>query len=154
MNKAVRNFWIDILLFLLLGIDIALVTLTPQTPVGVHPGFGWHIHVLISILLTFGCLVHVGLHWRWLIAVFSGKAKGRIKLIMNSLVVIAMLIANLSGHAVLESGAAGRLHSFTGILALIGLIVHAVRHSRWMILTAKRLTADPRPLPGMPSAAK
>ena len=140
MNKTLRNFWIDILLFLLLSIDIALVSLTPQTPPGAHPGFGWHLHILISLLLTLVCLVHTLLHWRWFLAVLSGKAKGRIKLIMYSMVVIAMLIANLSGHAVLEAGTAGRLHSFTGILALLGLVVHAVRHLPWMAVIAKRLS--------------
>ena len=146
MNKTLRNFWIDIILFVLLGLDIASVCLTPRTPAGIHPGFGWHVHVIISILLTVTCLVHVALHWRWILGVLSGKAKGRVKLIMNSLVVIAMVLADLSGHAALASDAASRLHSLMGSFALIGLFVHTVKHTRWMVLTAKRLVNEPRPL--------
>ncbi len=146
MNKTLRNFWIDIILFVLLALDIALVCLSPRTPTGIHPGFGWHAHAFISILLTSVCLIHVVLHWRWFLAVLSGKAKGRVKLIMNSLVVIAMVLADLSGHAMLESNAASRLHSLTGTFALIGLFVHTVKHTHWMILTARRLISDPHPL--------
>ncbi len=146
MNKTLRNFWIDIILFVLLVLDIASITLTPRSPTGIHPGFGWHVHIIISILLTVACLVHVTLHWRWFLAVLSGKAKGRVKLIMNSLVVIAMALANLSGHEALTSDAARRLHSLTGAFALIGLFIHTVKHTRWMVLTAKRLGSERRPL--------
>ncbi len=142
MNKTLRNFWIDIILFLLLGLDIASVSLTPRLPAGIHPGLGWHVHAFISILLTFVCLVHVALHWRWLLAVLSGKAKGRGKLIMNSIVIIAMLIANVSGHEILISSIASRLHNLTGGFALLGLFVHAVRHTRWMAMVAKRFISD------------
>ncbi len=142
MNKTLRNFWIDIILFVLLGMDIALVTLSRRSPLGVQPGFGWHAHTILSILLTFGCLVHIALHWRWFQAVLTGKAKGRMKLIMNSLVVLAMLVANISGHAVLASGAASRLHSLTGTFALMGWFVHGVKHARWMAMTARRFTSD------------
>ena len=146
MNKTLRNFWIDIILFLLLGMDIALVILTPRKPVDIHPGLGWHIHILINTLLTFGCLVHIALHWRWFQAVLTSKAKGRMKLIMQSIIIVMMLAANLSGHAVLASGVASRLHSLTGTFALLGLFVHAVRHTRWMAMTARRLAGDRRPL--------
>jgi hypothetical protein len=142
MNKTIRNFWIDIILFLLLGVDIALVAFTGRESAGTHPGFGWHLHTVISVLLTFGSLLHIALHWQWFQAVLSGKAKGRMKLIMNSLVVIAMLLAGLSGHEVLASNTAGRLHSLTGYFALIGMSVHAIKHTRWMAVMTKRLIVD------------
>ena len=140
MNKTLRNFWMDITLFLLLGLDIASVILTQRTPAGMHPGLGWHFNAFISALLTFGCLVHTLLHWRWFLAVLTGKGKGRMKLIMNSLVVFAMLLANLSGHAVLASGTASRLHSLTGTFALLGLFIHGIKHIRWMASTTRLLT--------------
>lgn len=139
MNKTLRNFWLDMLLFLLLGLDLALVGLTPRELAGVHPGPGWHVHALVSILLSLGCLLHIALHWPWLKAVLSGKAGGRGKLIMNGMVMIMMLLANLSGHTILESNAANGLHSLTGYLALIGMFVHGLRHAHWMAMMAKRL---------------
>ncbi len=154
MNKVLRNFWIDILLFVLLSLDIASIGLARRAPTGIHFGFGWHIHALISILLTLCCFVHTLLHWQWFAAVLTGKAKGRVKLIMSSLIVVAMLIANLSGHAILATDTASRLHSLTGIFALIGLFVHAIKHTRWMVMTARRLPGNTRALPQMHSAAK
>ncbi len=142
MAKTSRNFWIDIILFVLLGLNAALVCFTPRTPAGIHPGWGWHAHAFISILLTSICLIHIVLHWRWFLAVLTGKAKGRVKLIMNSLVVLTMLIANLSGHTIMESGAASTLHNLTGIFAMLGMFVHGVKHAHWMAITAKRLTGD------------
>lgn len=139
MNKTLHNFWIDIILFLLLGMDIALVSFTRQTPAGVHPGFGWHVHAAISIFLSLVCVVHMALHWRWFQSVLTGKAKGRMKLIMNSLVVMAMVIANLSGHTMLTAHVASQLHSLTGTFALIGLSIHGIKHMRWMAMTTKRL---------------
>src|SRR5512136_1520443 len=142
MNKALHNFWIDIILFLLLGMDIALVIFTRREPQGVRPGLAWHAHAALSTLLTLGCLVHILMHWRWFVAVLTGKAKGRMKLIMNSLVILTMVIANVSGHAVLASSAVSMLHSLTGAFAMIGLFVHGIKHTRWIAMTAKRLTDD------------
>ena len=145
MNRTLRNFWLDVFLFVLLGMDIALVSLTPRTPAEVHPGLGWHLHALISILLTLGCLMHIVMHWQWFQAVLSGKAKGRMKLIMNGIVVIMMLVANLSGHEVLTSSALRGLHNVTGVIALLGMSVHAIRHTGWMAATARRLHRWPAP---------
>jgi hypothetical protein len=61
---------------------------------------------------------------------------------MNSLVVVTMILANLSGHALLEAGAASRLHSLTGTFALIGMVVHAIKHMGWMATMTKKLIAN------------
>jgi hypothetical protein len=139
MNKTLRNFWLDIALYLLLGANIALVNLTPQTIVGAHPGPGWHVHAILGIGMTVGCLVHIVWHWQWIKAVLTGKAKGKIKLGMISMVTIMMVLAGLSGHEVMTSTAPGGFHSFTGSMALIGLFIHGVKHIRWMAMTSKRL---------------
>lgn len=139
MNKMLRNFWLDVLLFLLLGLDLALVGLTPRQSMGLHPSLGWHIHILISILLGLGCLVHVIWHRTWFQAVLAGKAKGKVKLVMNSLVILMILLASLSGHEAVASYAANRLHGLTGYLGLIGMVVHGLRHTPWMAMVTKRL---------------
>ena len=139
MNKTLRNFWLDITLYLLLGINIALVSLTPQASAGAHPGIGWHIHALLSILLTVACLLHIIWHGPWIYAVLTGKAKGRIKLGMITMVTGMMLLASMSGHEAMTSSAASNVHSFTGSMALIGLFIHGVKHIRWMAMVSKRL---------------
>lgn len=136
MNKTLRNFWLNIALYLLLGVNIALVNLTPQASAAAHPGIGWHIHALLGLLLTVGSLIHIIWHWPWIHAVLTGKAKGRIKLGMTTIVAVMMLLASLSGHEAMIS--ASGFHSFTGSMALIGLFIHGVKHIRWMAMVAKR----------------
>jgi hypothetical protein len=144
MNKTFRNFWLDMFLFLLLSINItASITMDVQVE-GVHPGAAWHIHAVTGILMMLGCLIHIGLHWRWFQAVLTGKAKGKIKLAMNSMVTIMMLLAGLSGHEALSSTTAGHFHSFTGSMALIGLSIHGIKHTRWVASVIKRLLTDNR----------
>jgi hypothetical protein len=139
MNRTLRNFLLDIALYLLLGVNIALVNLTPRATAETHPGVGWHIHALLGILLTVGCLVHVVWHWRWFQAVLTGKAKGKIKLGMITMVTVVMSLACLSGHEAMTSLAGSSFHSFTGSMALIGLLIHGVKHIRWMAMASKRL---------------
>lgn len=143
MNKTLRNFWLDVFLFLLLGFNISAVMTMPPQLYGVHAGLAWHIHAVTGILMTLGCLIHIGLHWQWFRAVITGKARGRIKLVMNSIVTLMVLLAGLSGHAALVSPAASHFHSLTGSLALIGLFIHGIKHMRWMALTGKRLITAP-----------
>lgn len=140
MNKTLRNFWLDVALFLLLGLDIVAINLTRLEAANEHHGL--HAHVIISILLTLGCLMHIGMHWQWFRAVLTGKAKGKIKLSMNSMVVIMMLLASLSGHAATTSSAAAGFHSLTGSMALIGLFIHGVKHTRWMAMIVKGLITN------------
>jgi len=142
MNKTLRNFWLDVTLFLLLGLDIAAIGITRTETAGEHAGL--HAHVIISILLTLGCLTHIVMHWQWFRAVLTGKTKAKIKLSMNSMVVIMMLLAVLSGHAATICSAAAGFHSLTGSIALIGLFIHGVKHSRWMAMTAKKLITGGR----------
>ncbi|MEW6402419.1 MAG: hypothetical protein AB1649_11515 [Chloroflexota bacterium] len=139
MNKrTLRNFWLAIALFLLLGSNIVVINTTRPWTTDSHTGL--HVHVILSILLALGCLIHIGLHWQWYPAVLSGKAQGRVKLVMTGMVAVMMLLAGLSGHEALTF--AGRFHSFTGSMALIGLSIHGIKHIRWMAVTAKRLIAN------------
>ena len=142
MNKALRNFWLDVSLLVLLGVNLATFGGARSGSSVADLNLAGHLHIITGILLMLGCLVHIGLHWRWFQAVLTGKAKGRIKLFMNSMVVVFLLLAGLSGHAAASSLRASRFHSLTGSLALLGLFIHSVKHSRWMANVVKRLIAN------------
>jgi hypothetical protein len=141
MSKALRNFLLNIILYLLVGANIALVTLSPELTEGAHPGPGWHLHAILGILMTVGCLVHIVWHWRWFQAVLTGKARGKVRLVMISMITVMLLLASFSGHEAMTSVSSSGFHSFTGSLALIGLSIHGVKRIRWMALTARRLAA-------------
>ena len=135
MKKTLRNFWLDAFLILLLGLNItAVIIMRPQAE-GVHPDLAWHVHVVIGVLMAIGCLIHIVLHWQWLQAVLTGKAKGRVKLFMNSMVSVMLLLSVASGHEAFASG----FHGFVGSMALIGLFIHSIKHMRWMVSMAKKL---------------
>jgi hypothetical protein len=139
MSKTLRNFWLDIALFTLLGVNIATLTDVRTGVSAADLSVGSHIHVYSGIILTLGCLIHIGLHWQWFQVVLTGKAKGRIKLFMNSMVTLAMLLAGVSGPLAHASSQASRFHSAVGSIALLGLFIHAVKHLRWMASVTKKL---------------
>jgi len=138
MSKTLRNFWLDVALFTLLGVNIATLADVRTGVSTTDLSIGAHIHLISGIILTFICLIHIGLHWQWIRAVLTGKAKGRIKLFMNSMVTLAMLLAGISGPFAHASTAAAQFHSATGFIALLGLLIHAIKHVRWMANVTKR----------------
>lgn len=139
MTKTLRNFWLDIALFALLGVNLATLGEAQAATSAADLSLGGHVHVFSGIFLTLICLVHIGLHWQWFRAVLTGKAQGGIKLFMNSMVTVFMLLAGASGHAALTSTAASRFHGLTGSLALVGLFIHSVKHLRWMASVTKKI---------------
>lgn len=147
MHKTFLNFCLDIFLFLLLGADITLFGLP-----SLHPDSNWHPHAIINFLLTLGCLLHIALHWRWFLATLTGKAKCGMKLIMNSMVAIMLLLAGLTGPAAHFSAAASNFHDFTGIVAMLGMSVHGLKHTGWMAAIARRLMSDQREFEQAPSS--
>jgi hypothetical protein len=140
MQKMTRNFSLDISLIMLLVVN--LFTLG-----GGRSGSSFdaelmsHMHVISGTALILVSLVHITLHAPWFRAVVSGKAKGRIKLFMYSMVFIFALLAFLSGHSADSSSVARQFHEITGSLFILGLTVHIIRHARWMVFVGKKIFA-------------
>ncbi len=146
MSKMSRNIWIDLALVLLLGLTIASLGGADQEAEAARHGLRTHFHALLGIALLFGSLAHIWLHRQWIKAVLTGHSKGRlgIKLFMNSMVTVLMLLACLSGHEAMAPGIVSRFHSVTGSLALIGLLIHTVKHTGWMVRATIRLITEGR----------
>ena len=144
MNKVLRNYWLDIALFVLLGVNAASLGGAQSGTLPGQPNVAWHAHVISGILLALACVVHIGLHGQWFQAVFTGKAGGRIKLGMNSMVMSMTVLAGVSGHAAITSASASRFHELTGAIALLGLFIHAVKHLRWLAAATRKLIASIR----------
>ena len=139
MNKALRNYWLDMALFVLLGVNAASLGGAGSGGTAGQPNPAWHVHVISGLLLALACVIHTGLHWGWFRAVVTGKASGRIKLVMNSMVVVMMVAAGASGHMATHSLVTRRFHDLTGAIALLGLFIHVVKHLRWMAAMTKKL---------------
>ena len=140
MNKMTPNFFLDTGLMMLL-----VVNLSTLGGGGSGLTFGAELrsqlHVISGTGLILASLVHITLHIPWFRAVVSGKAKGRIKLFMYSMVFIFALLAFLSGHSADTSNAARRFHEMTGSLFIMGLIIHSIKHTRWMVFAGKKIIA-------------
>ena len=138
MNRMRRNFFMDIGLVMLLLVN--LITLGGGES-GSSPGVELrsHLHAISGIGLMLAALAHIILHIPWFRAVMSGKVKGRVKLMMYGMVSTFILLAFISGPAADASVRAARFHSLAGSLALVGMVVHIVKHSRWMVSAGKKI---------------
>ncbi|MBN1146585.1 MAG: hypothetical protein JXA78_04975 [Anaerolineales bacterium] len=141
MSKMKRNFWLDVVLFLLLLVNFGSLAGAggegELSPGAVDAWSG--IHTLSGALLMLGVGLHVALHRQWFSAVLTGRAKGAPKLFANLLTLGLALFSGLAGFAAGWSpGPAAEVHRLTGLLAGLSMLVHAVMHWRWMFACSKR----------------
>jgi hypothetical protein len=139
MNKTIRNYLLDMALFLLLAVDIASLAGRQAEASSV----AMTSHIVSSVLLALGSLVHIIWHFGWIRAVLAGRVKDRIrcriKFGMNSMVTLMIALAASSGFAALVSDPMDRFHGTVGSVALLGLFIHSVKHLRWMFATSRKL---------------
>jgi hypothetical protein len=141
MNKAKRNFWLDIVLFLLLLVNFFSLAGAGQSgDMSLETVYLWdNIHTLSGVLLLLGVALHIAWHRKWFWAVLTGKTKGAPKFIANSLTFGLVLFSGMVGFAAGRSGgSAAELHRLTGMLASLSMFVHAALHWRWMLTCARR----------------
>lgn len=175
--KTKTNFWLDLTIL----IAFSMTTLTGLLLWLVLPGgrgaggvilFGltrptWFtLHHWVGLGLLAGVLLHLALHWRWLVCVirrFGNRLAGptRLNFWLNSLLAAAFGLVNLSGLVVwlvLPGGGfrGGRnpaahatllaltrhqwqdLHLWAG-LAMMGIVaVHLILHWPWLVCVARR----------------
>lgn len=135
MTKWIRNFLMDAALFLLLGANLmALRGRQAGLPEGTSTG-----HIIASLALAAACLVHIVWHWGWFQAVLAGKARGKIKLGMYTMVAGMACLAVASGVFALGAGGTGGFHNAVGFVAMLGMVIHSVKHLPWVVAATRRL---------------
>ena len=142
------NFVIDLSIFIAF-----LVAMDPRLT-------GMAIHEWLSIAFGTAVIVHLLLHWKWIIATTRrafGKiaAQARINYILNILLLIAMTIIIFTGLMIsevalpgltiqLQPNAAWRfLHSFSADAVLIILGLHVALHWKWIVNAFRRYIVRP-----------
>jgi hypothetical protein len=138
MNKTVRNLWYAIFLYALLGINLVTSINLLLNPDVAFPAPALVLHIISGTLLAAGCLLHVWWHRVCFQTAFRPKGANRTALIMNSIIMILLLIAAISGFTSLDRTTGGGPHDAIGIIALIGLLIHAIRHISWMTRVTKK----------------
>ena len=70
MKKASRNYWLDVIMGLLaLTLGLSAFLLWIVLPQGYFPSrLLWlEIHKWVGLALSVAVLLHIGLHWKWLV---------------------------------------------------------------------------------------
>ncbi len=112
------------------------------------------IHDKVGILMLLFFVVHIVLHWRWIILTTKNcfikekQSKKMRKLILNYVVDLALFIQfALVGYSGLimyfNHHAAGQIlrliHDKVGILMLFFFVAHIALHWRWIVFTTKNM---------------
>ena len=152
MKKTRLNYLIDVGLF----IQFVLVGYSGLVMYFNEHGAGYFlrlIHDKVGILMLIFFVVHIALHWKWIVTttknffVRKRKIKKSSKIKLNYLVDLAFfvqfvlvgysgLIMSFNHHA---AGPILRLiHDKVGILMLAFFAVHIALHRRWILFTTKK----------------
>ena len=143
IDKVKTDLLVDLAIFVAF-----LITMDPRSS-------GVAVHEWLSLALTVAVLVHLLLHWNWIVFVtrrFLSKAprRSRINYILNTLLFIDSTVIVFTGlmisEAVLPSFGIrlessflwGRLHDLSANLALFLIGLHLAFHWRWIVSTSKR----------------
>lgn len=142
------NYLLDIAIF-----SAFLVAMEPRLT-------GIAIHEWLSIAFEGTIIVHLLLHWKWLVSTtrrFWGKVarQARLNYILNTLFFIDMTLIIFTGLMISEAALPllgirfapnflwRRLHSLTADAGVFILGLHAALHWKWIINTTKRYLVKP-----------
>lgn len=142
------NFWFDILIFVVALLSPALLFT------------GLPVHEWMTIGLGVAIIVHLLLHWQWIVETirrYFGRTtwSARLNFIVNALFFIVMTIAIFSGLmisrvALPQLGISVQpnfmwrpLHTISSDAMILILAVHIGLHANWIVDTTKRYLIKP-----------
>jgi hypothetical protein len=142
MDKNTQMVWVDAGLFVLLALTILSSTIEIFLPI--------FVHVALGLLLSAGALIHVALHWDWIINTVKrfGQLSDQVRtsLLLNLALFFAYSAAGGMGLIARLSRILGPLHHVVGffhvslvVLVIILQITHLARHWKWLTKTAPKL---------------
>jgi hypothetical protein len=138
---AMRNFWLDALILLLLGCTFV----TGERRCALHP--------YLSILFGVGSLLHLARHLPTLGALprrFVARVSARRRAVdLLSLLLLVLLGLTLGGGIFISTWVTDapahawvRIHHVTPKLLLLGVIAHLLLHWGWIVATARALARN------------
>ncbi len=147
-NKTVTNLFLDIAIFMAF-----VLAMTPRTT-------GIPVHEWLSIAFAACVVVHLLLHWEWIVGVapkFFARLfhESRLNFVVDSVFFLAMILIMVSGFALSKVAlpALGislpfslvwkRIHGMAAEIALITLGIHCGLHARWIAFNGKKHLIEP-----------
>jgi hypothetical protein len=147
-NKTLVNLFLDI------GICLAfLLAMAPRFT-------GVPVHEWLSIALALVALVHVVLHWDWIVGVapqFFARLfhESRLNFFVDLVFFLAFIMIMVSGFAISKvalplfgismpfSTVWKMAHKVSADVGLVALSIHCGLHAKWIAQNAKRYILDP-----------
>ncbi len=147
-NSTKTNLWVDIAVFA--AIMLALAPLLT----------GIAIHEWLSIALAAAVVVHLLLHWQWIVAVirrFFSRLPGdaRLNFVLNVALFICFTVVTFTGLMISESAlplfgisASGdsvwrALHTLSANLIVLLVGLHLALHWKWIASATRRYLLNP-----------
>ncbi len=147
-NKTVTNLFLDIAIFLAF-----VLAMTPRTT-------GIPIHEWLSIAFAACAVVHLLLHWEWIVDVtpkFFMRLfhESRLNFVVDVILFLSMILIMVSGFALSKfalpafgislpfSLAWRRIHGVSAEVALIALGIHCGLHAKWIAFNGKKHLIEP-----------
>jgi hypothetical protein len=147
-NKTRTNLFLDIAILLAL-----ILAMTPRAT-------GIPIHEWLSLAFALAVVVHLALHWEWIVGVaprFFVQLfhESRLNFVVDLVFFLSMLIIMVSGIAISKAAlpALGisppfslvwkQAHRISADVALITFGIHCGLHAKWIGQSCKRYAIDP-----------
>lgn len=148
LNSTKVNLWLDLSLFTAIMLALA-------------PAFtGLAIHEWLSLALAVAVVVHLLLHWQWMVATtrrFLGRLTGpaRINFVLNIVLFIAFVVVTLTGVLISQEAlpffglrltvnrAWEGLHRLSADLIVFVFGLHVALHWKWLLNALQRYAVKP-----------
>jgi hypothetical protein len=111
-------------------------------------------HELLGLAFGAALIVHLVLHWKWVVAITQKFFQNfyhtsRVRYVLNVAIFLDMLIATISGILISRNLIAipmsfqmfilaGRLHFITSELGIILIGLHVIIHWKWLLVSIRR----------------
>jgi membrane protein implicated in regulation of membrane protease activity len=127
----------------------ALVAFLAATLSGENIG----VHIAVSLVFVFAILVHLALHWKWVVGVSRRMFKGgsspasrtRANYYVDVFIGAMFVISLVSGLLIIyvDSVPLTKLHGLSSWLFVLGSFAHILLHRRWFVRSLKRSVRAP-----------
>lgn len=147
-SRTLQNFLVDVVLFVVFVLEMDRM------------GTGLPVHEWLGIAACAVFVVHILLHWEWIVCVARGLFRGvpawqRLKLAVDALLFVDMVVVMITGIwiskvAMLQIGVQFEqnflwrwLHSHSADWAVWLIGLHLALNWRWVVTTLKRYVYQP-----------
>lgn len=110
-------------------------------------GRNYYFHIGASILMIAVVVIHLGLHWDWVVRCSRklprGSAPGQVRTKINytvdMFIAVMFAISVISGVVLMTSNAEIiiRTHGLSSWMFVLGVLLHLLLHWRWMVVMSR-----------------